>query len=221
VPPLPAGATVTIELTLPGERLVQLFYQTIEKPEFTEVNSVTKILPAGRHLIQWPIEAPLNGSFRLDPGNGPGDYQIQNVAIFPSGSSKTLGTAPAFAFANDKLLAESSLVRGIENIRFQDGAMRFTSTSDDPYFHLPPVPPLPSGATVSIELTVPAERMVQLFYQTESTPQITEEQSVQASIPAGRQTLEWRIDRPLNGIFRLDPGNGPGEYEIHKIEIRP
>jgi hypothetical protein len=63
--------------------------------------------------------------------------------------------------------------------------------------------------------------MVQLFYQTESGPQITEEQSVQASVPAGRQTLEWRIDRPLNGIFRLDPGNGPGEYAIHNIEIRP
>ena len=221
VPPLPAGATVSIELTLPGERLVQLFYQTIEKPEFTEANSVTKILPAGRHLIQWPIEAPLNGSFRLDPGNGPGDYQIQKVEILPSDSSKTLGTAPAFAFANDKLLAESSLVRGIENIRLQDGALRFTSTGDDPYFHLPLVPPIPGGATVSIELTVPAERMVQLFYQTESAPQITEEQSVQASVTPGRHTLEWRLDRPLNGIFRLDPGNGPGEYEIHKIEIRP
>lgn len=126
-----------------------------------------------------------------------------------------------FVIPNSKLIAESSLVRGIEEVRLENDGVRFRASDADPYFHLPVVPPLPEGATVSIELTVPAERMVQLFYQTESDPRITEEQSLQAGVPPGRQTLEWRIDRPLNGIFRLDPGNGPGEYAIHKIEIRP
>ncbi len=143
-------------------------------------------------------------------------------AAGPSGIVANNESAPrGFVIPNSKLIAESSLVRGIEEARVGNDGVRFRATDADPYFHLPLVPPFPDGATVSIELTVPAEKMVQLFYQTESDPQITEEQSVKASVPPGRQTLEWRIDRPLNGIFRLDPGNGPGEYAIHKIEIRP
>jgi hypothetical protein len=143
-------------------------------------------------------------------------------AAGPSGIVAKSESAPSgFVIPNSKLIAESSLVRGIEEVRLENDGVRFTAPESDPYFHLPPVPSLPAGATVSIELTVPAERMVQLFYQTESAPQITEEQSVKAFVSAGRQTLEWRIDRPLNGIFRLDPGNGPGEYAIHNIEIRP
>lgn len=143
-------------------------------------------------------------------------------AAGPSGIVAKSESAPSgFVIPNSKLIAESSLVRGIEEVRVENEFVRFTAPESDPYFHLPPVPSLPAGATVSIELTVPADRMVQLFYQTESAPKITEEQSIKAFVPAGRQTLEWRIDRPLNGIFRLDPGNGPGEYIIHKIEIRP
>jgi alginate O-acetyltransferase complex protein AlgJ len=221
VPPMLAGATVAIELTLPAERLVQLFYQTTDKPDFTEGNSVTKILPAGRHLIEWPIKAALNGTFRFDPGNGPGDYQIQKVEILPWASSQALGVAPAFAFAIDKLVAESSLVREIANVRLEEGVLFFTSNGDNPYFHFPPAPPMPDGATVAIELTLPAERLVQLFYQTTGKPEFTEEQSVTKILPSGRHVIECPIKAALNGTFRLDPGNGPGDYRIHKVEIRP
>jgi alginate O-acetyltransferase complex protein AlgJ len=218
VPPMPEGATVVIEFTLPAERLVQLFYQTTEKPEFTEENSVTRILPTGRHLVEWPIKGALNGAFRFDPGNGPGDYQIQKVEILPA---SFIQTAPPFVFSNDKLIAESSLVREIANVRLEEGVLCFTSTGDDPYFHLPVAPPMPDGATVAIELTLPAERLVQLFYQTTGKPEFTGEQSVPKILPAGRHVIEWSIKATLNGAFRLDPGNGPGEYRIHKVEIRP
>jgi hypothetical protein len=63
--------------------------------------------------------------------------------------------------------------------------------------------------------------LVQLFYQTTGNPVIAEENSVKTALPAGRHVIEWTIDAPLNGIFRLDPGNAPGEYRLHKIEIRP
>ena len=221
VPPMPEGATATIELTLPEGRLVQLFYQTTDNPDFTEGNSVKEALPAGRHLVTWPINAPLNGIFRLDPGNGPGNYCIHKVEISPSISSKAHSHSPAFMFANQKLLAESSLVRGIDNIRQENGTLCFSSTGDDPYFHLPSAPPMPEGATMVVELTLPAERMVQLFYQTTNNPEFSEENSIATPLPAGRHVIEWPLRTSLNGVFRLDPGNGPGEYRIHRIEIRP
>lgn len=220
-PPMPEGATVAIELTLPAERLVQLFYQTTETPTFTEENSEKAILPAGRHRLEWPIKASLNGVFRLDPGNGPGNYQIHKVEFCPSLSSGARKSSTAFAFANEKLLAESSFVHGIENVRLQQDALCFTSVGDDPHFYLPPAPPMPEGATVAIDLTLPAERLVQLYYQTADRPEFTEEHSVTRALPAGRHLLEWPIKASLNGAFRLDAGNGPGEYRIHTVEIRP
>lgn len=220
-PPMPEGAMVAIDITLPAERMVQLFYQTIDKPEFTEHNSITKVLPAGHHLVEWDINAPLNGAFRLDPGNGPGEYRIRKVELLSSSPADAPEVNPAFAFANDRLLAESSLVHGIENIRTKEDGVCFTSTGNDPYFHLPPAPPMPEGATVAIELTLPAERMVQFFYQTTARPVITEENSFAKGLPAGRHVIEWQIKAPLNGVFRLDPGNGPGEYRIHRVELRP
>jgi len=147
---------------------------------------------------------------RFIPAKGPGGNVVRSETA-----------ARGFAIAKSRLLAESDLVRGIEGIRVENDGVRFNATDADPYFHLPSVPPFPNGATVSIELTVPAETMVQLFYQTESDPRITEEQSVKSFLPPGRHAIEWKISEPLNGVFRLDPGNGPGEYRIHKVLIRP
>jgi alginate O-acetyltransferase complex protein AlgJ len=129
--------------------------------------------------------------------------------------------APSHSIPPEKLLAESELVRGIENMRTEGSDVVFTATDFDPYFHLPHRPAMPGGAKVVLELTLPAERMVQLFYQTTADTVIAEENSVKTSLPAGRHVIEWTIDALLNGIFRLDPGNAPGEYRLHKIEILP
>lgn len=121
----------------------------------------------------------------------------------------------------EKLIAESELVRGIENARIEESDVVFTATDFDPYFHLPHLPAMPNGATVTLEITLPGDRMVQLFHQTIADPAIAEENSVKTALPGGRHLIEWNIESPLNGIFRLDPGNGPGEYRIHTIEICP
>jgi hypothetical protein len=113
------------------------------------------------------------------------------------------------------------LVRGIANARVDGSDVVFTATDFDPYFHLPHQPAMPGGAKVLVELTLPAERLVQLFYQTTANPVIAEENSLKTALPGGRHVIEWTIDAPLNGIFRLDPGNAPGEYRLHKIEILP
>jgi hypothetical protein len=127
----------------------------------------------------------------------------------------------SIVIANNRLIAESDLVRQISDVRLDKGDLVFRSTGFDPYFHLPAVSPLAKGAIVRLEITLPADRLVQLFYQTPQQPQITEEQSVRTPLPAGRHTIQWAIKSPLNGHFRLDPGNAPGDYRIHKIEIIP
>jgi alginate O-acetyltransferase complex protein AlgJ len=123
--------------------------------------------------------------------------------------------------SNQRLLAESSQVHEIADIRIENGDLLFRATGFDPYFHLPPVAPMPAGAVISLELTLPGERMVQLFYQTQKNPQITEEQSFRTPLPAGRHLIQWRVPVALDGRFRLDPGNAPGVYRIHRLEISP
>jgi len=221
VPPMPTGATVAIDFTLPAERLVQLFYQTSGEPDFTEEKSVAKPLPAGRHRVEWPIAAPLNGIFRFDPGNGPGDYEIHKVEFLPPAPPRPTTAIGPFVYAKNSLLAESRLVRGIERIRPSLDGLVFTATDNDPYFQLPPAPAMPKGATFAIELTLPADRLVQLYFQTSDEPQFTEKNSVTKALPAGRHLIEWPLDASLNGVFRFDPGNGPGDYRIHKVEVRP
>ena len=119
------------------------------------------------------------------------------------------------------LLAEGHGFRELRDARQDAGDAVLVSTGFDPSFELPPVAPMPSGATAVVELTLPGDRLVQLYYQAPGSPSFAEERSVRAALPAGRHRIEWRIDAPLSGAFRLDPGNAPGEYRIHHVEFRP
>ncbi len=76
LPKMPRGAKVSLEITLPKKQMVQLFFQEIGKPEFSEKNSLIVVRDAGRQTIEWNLTAPLNGNFRLDPGTSPGEYRI-------------------------------------------------------------------------------------------------------------------------------------------------
>jgi hypothetical protein len=222
VPEMKDGAAISVELTVPAGRLVQLYFQTTQNPEFTEKNSLTKSLPAGRHRIEWSAAAPLNGLFRFDPGNGPGDYQIHKILFSPlSPPSPSLrDTSGVFSYQLDKLFKDSSFVSGITNIRSEGGELFFTSTCDDPYFHLPAAPAMPRGATLVLEITIPQGRLVQIYYETTNKHGFAEKNSSSKALPAGRHTVELPMKAPLTGIYRLDPGNGPGEYRIHSLRIR-
>jgi hypothetical protein len=79
LPKMPRGAKVFMELTLPKKQMVQLFFQEIGKPEFSEKNSLIVVRDAGRQTIEWNLTAPLNGNFRLDPGTSAGEYRIHKI----------------------------------------------------------------------------------------------------------------------------------------------
>lgn len=204
------GAGFRLKITLPCEVLVQLFYQTIDSPEFSESNSVSVSLPKGSHCIEWFVDKPLNGFFRLDPGNLPGPYIIHCMEVVQNYAVHSL---------MPKCVSRGNLkFNQLRDLRLSDEGFHMKATGRDPYFLLPEIHLDPGSTTVKVDITLQREAMVQLYYQTREKKDFTEDQSVTASKPPGRHNLEWIIHQNLNGFFRLDPGNMPWEYIVHRIE---
>jgi hypothetical protein len=127
----------------------------------------------------------------------------------------------AIVLPNERIPEPTLFARGIEDRRMAGGDVCFRAVDHDPYFHLPPVPPMPNGAKVLIDITLPDTRMVQLYYQSIGQPRMSEERSFRVPLPAGRHQVSVRIGEPMDGVLRLDPGNGPGEYRIHQVKVIP
>jgi hypothetical protein len=72
---------VSLEITGPEKTQLQMFYQTIEEPQFVERQSVRRELWAGRRLISFPLPPGLNGHFRLDPGNVKGNFRLHSCVF--------------------------------------------------------------------------------------------------------------------------------------------
>jgi hypothetical protein len=204
-------SVVRLNMTLQRHCMVQLYYQTRLEHAFHERLSKTESRPPGRHVIEWFINEPLNGVFRLDPGNMPWEYHIHKIELFQTGYAKSLPL--------DHLFLEATQVNQIEEIRSDANSCEFQATGEDPYILLPRLELLSKPVKAVVEITVPRNVIVQLFYQTDSESGFEESSSLRVNCPAGRNLLEFPIEAAVNGSFRLDPGNLPGIYRIHKIEF--
>lgn len=207
----PVGARFLLDTTLPTESMVQLFYQSPGSHEFSEAESMSASLPAGRSTFEFVLDTPLNGRFRLDPGNARGCYHIHAITILQACEIHPLISPEASPGE-----IQSHQVR---DVRMTSSGLKFNAVGRDPYFVFPLVQMKPEAATVRLDISLQRGAMVQLYYQTVPQAIFSEELSRSESLTAGRHVLEWVIDRPLNGAFRLDPGNMPWEYCIHKMEI--
>lgn len=108
----------------------------------------------------------------------------------------------------------------IESLRLEGGDLCLVATGRDPYLHLPDLAVDPTkAALIVVELTVPANCIVEIFYESPGDERLTQEKSASWNVRPGRHRLVRRIDAPLNGRLRLDPGNVPGEYRIHEIAV--
>ncbi len=105
----------------------------------------------------------------------------------------------------------------IKNIKVENGDLCFTSMGTDPYFLLNKVDLKYRSALVRLEITVPKRCVAEIYYQTVEHPAL--DRYLIKSLNAGKNTIEWQIDGQLGGYFRLDPGNAPGAYRIHKLEF--
>lgn len=107
----------------------------------------------------------------------------------------------------------------LKNVKIQGKDLSFTTTGTDPYFSFPFLGSMPNGALVQVDITLPKKQMVQLFYQRMGDSRYSEKNSLIIVRDAGRQIIQWKIDAPLNGRLRLDPGGSPGKYTIHNVEV--
>ena len=74
---------------------------------------------------------------------------------------------------------------------------------------------------VEIELTVPTNTEVQIWFQTEDSPNFIKEQLRRALVESGRnrEVLEIETDSVILPSLRIDPGVGPGAYVIHSLTV--
>lgn len=117
------------------------------------------------------------------------------------------------------LINPQEVANRITNIKISESDLSFTSTGRDPYFSLPWLDPMPNGAVIKVDITLPEKQMLQLFYQRADESAFTEQNSIIRVKKGGRNTIEWKIEGPLNGRFRFDPGTTTGEYIIHRVEV--
>ena len=120
----------------------------------------------------------------------------------------------------DRLLSKQNLWNGINNVRSENNEIHLTATDNDPYIVLPALPLHPGNVVMNMDITTPNSCTAQLFYQTVATNEFSEHLSLRKTLVTGRNTISWRLkESQLNGVFRLDPGDGPGHYTIHRVEV--
>ena len=74
---------------------------------------------------------------------------------------------------------------------------------------------------MKIDITSPANTVLQLFYTTGSEPAYTEKQSIRTDLIYGHNEVFIKLPaKDYSGSMRLDPGTTSGDYILHSIEIR-
>jgi hypothetical protein len=159
------------------------------------------------------------GSLRaLCAGFDPTRLYLHPVKL--SGWVMDLDTETVHRLEASRIVGHPGYRRQVENVRVEGDDVCLVSTGDDPRLHLPDLPVDPSRpASIVVDLTVPAGCTVDLFWQPVGASEFTGEHMASWTVRAGRHRLVRRTDLPLNGRLRLDPGNIPGEFRIHRIEV--
>jgi hypothetical protein len=99
---------------------------------------------------------------------------------------------------------------------------RLTASSDDPCIILPPFD-IPERARLAlrVEITAPADTVLQVFFTTVADPVFSASRCVSAPLVKGRNRVSLELpELDLAGRLRLDPGAVPGEYTLHSVEVR-
>jgi len=72
-----------------------------------------------------------------------------------------------------------------------------------------------------IDITPPANTELQVFYTTSNSSDFSEDRSYRFCLIEGRNEVYVSLkDQPLGGKLRIDPGMLPGDYLLHRLEIR-
>ena len=78
-----------------------------------------------------------------------------------------------------------------------------------------------SPLIVRVDLTSPADTVLELFYETSQASGYSGDRKVSQELHKGRNVVFLTLKEPtLSGRLRLDPGMIPGEYVLHDLEVR-
>ena len=96
----------------------------------------------------------------------------------------------------------------------------FTSEGDDPHFVIPfKVRPIIRSA-IRLKITVPMDTFVNIYFKNGIFQQFSENRTLRFQVRPG--THELFIELPgkrFPGAIRIDPGDVPGKYIIHRLEM--
>jgi len=130
------------------------------------------------------------------------------------------GDNPIIRFSNPDLFIKSNFNNQIENRRLLNDDIHFTAISIDPIIILPRFVTPKAAIIIKVDITVPENTLIQLYYRTSIFKSYSEDRSVRHDAIKGRQIILLRIPvSKISGRLRLDPGITAGNYIIHSIEI--
>ncbi|HVY62393.1 MAG TPA: hypothetical protein VHF22_12110, partial [Planctomycetota bacterium] len=97
-----------------------------------------------------------------------------------------------------------------------------TASGDDPQVILPAFDfPARAPVVLRVDLTAPADTVLQVFWATAAAPDYAEARSLVAPLRKGRSRVCLELPGgDLAGRLRLDPGTVPGAYTLHSLEAR-
>jgi hypothetical protein len=125
-----------------------------------------------------------------------------------------------FRFAGKDLFQNSKFNKQIVNKNLINDEIHFESRNDDPIIILPKINIPSNYVTLKIEISVPENTTIQLFYRTTLFCRFSEEKSIKMKSSVGRSIVVFKIyERNIYKRLRLDPGCHAGKYIIHKIEF--
>ena len=102
-----------------------------------------------------------------------------------------------------------------------DGALRITSTGNDPYLEGPPLKG-EGPAAVRLRMKSSAGGTARIFWATEAAPQFAKERSAHFNVSPDGQWHEYAVPLDVQGSLarlRLDPAGGPGEILVDRIAV--
>ena len=97
------------------------------------------------------------------------------------------------------------------------------ATGNDPHLLLPPLsPPADKYSILRIDITSPANTMLQIFYSTAGKSGFAEENSITKFLRHGRNEEIYieLLKADLSAPLRFDPGVALGDYILHDIEYK-
>lgn len=183
-------------------------------------------LPEGRSAFHFPCQALATRRLSLS-FDEPGDYVVDSIEGRLTAPPSTAASDDARYDASDQVCLDMHAHRdlgliprvGVELTRV--GGKRYRATGEDPALNLPPLPEL-HGATVFVwvDLSVPTDTTLQLYYLTKRTPEYREDVSLKKPVKRGRNVVLFVLKRDeVIGQLRLDPGMVRGDYEVHAVDV--